>query len=641
MKRVARACFGLDRAGFALALAALLLAAGAARAGQVFQLSRAEWQVTPGGSFEPPPPLPPLAEDAWRPATLPHQVPRGLEVGPGDAIDTAWFRIEVPAGSRASLPTDLALYLPRWQVIGQLAVYVNSQPVWRSRGGPVWNGFNHPVWIDLGPVHPDAPLVIIVRLDHQRGTGLSLTSLWLGGGEALAWKRLAREAIQAQLTFVASTAFLVIGLLALLVWVARRESAYGLFFVCSALFFVRALHYHVGLEPLPVSEAWFGWWTVQSLPILAIAVNVLSLRLAGQRLPWIERPALALALASAVLGLPPLAAWSPAQVAPLLYLATIAGFAAFCVAAIVATSRAATRDGLILAVWNTVSIPAGVHDWLLQHHRVNPEGMFLLPFTSIGLFAVFLFIVLARYVQALRTSEQAQQQLERDLRARESELRATYDRLREAERLRILGAERERLMQDMHDGLGSSLMSALKTAEHRRLDDLAETLRQCVDDLKLAIDSMEPVEADLLVLLGTLRFRIGTRLEQAGIPLRWDVQEDLPRLAWLDPSASLQVLRILQEVFTNILKHSGARTALVTTHVAGDDIVVGVEDDGGGFDPTLARQGSRGLANVRRRAQALGGSAHWASAPGLTRFELHLPLARAAAPEVPAVGQPA
>ncbi|WP_204332957.1 histidine kinase, partial [Klebsiella pneumoniae] len=81
----------------------------------------------------------------------------------------------------------------------------------------------------------------------------------------------------------------------------------------------------------------------------------------------------------------------------------------------------------------------------------------------------------------------------------------SHQKLREIERREVLHQERQRLMQDMHDGLGSSLVSTLRMVEHGHIDeaDIAQLLKGCIDDLKLTIDSMEPVETDLLLLLGT------------------------------------------------------------------------------------------------------------------------------------------
>lgn len=115
--------------------------------------------------------------------------------------------------------------------------------------------------------------------------------------------------------------------------------------------------------------------------------------------------------------------------------------------------------------------------------------------------------------------------------------------------------------------------------------------------------------------------------------------EDLPRLDWLEPDSALQVLRILQEVFTNVIKHAGAGEIRVGTGVRDGGVYVTVADDGRGFavEETLARVTAqapggrnRGLVNLLHRAQTLDGKVSW-SRTGGTRFELWLPLARPAA----------
>lgn len=232
-----------------------------------------------------------------------------------------------------------------------------------------------------------------------------------------------------------------------------------------------------------------------------------------------------------------------------------------------------------------------------------------------------------------------------ELRQRERELAGSRELLRDVEKRQALGRERQRLLQDMHDGLGSSLVSALRVVEHGRMDEaeVAQVLRGCLDDLKLAIDSMEPVEADLLLLLATLRFRLGPRLERTGIVLRWEAQ-DVPPLDWLDPGNALHILRILQEAFTNIVKHAQATEIRVATAAAGDYASVTITDNGCGFvvEEALTRSG-KGLSNQQRRAQAIGGEVSWQSGAAGTCFSLRLPIKRlpaAAANAVAAAAAP-
>lgn len=630
MRRGAWACCGTETAArrgawAALVFGALLAVLGPAHAAT--QLRSASFALVEGGGTLGP--VQPQRGEvaAMQDVHLPHYLPRTLVPSGAPAqVDTAWFRLDVPPPE----PGPLRLYLPRWQTIGQVAVYADDRLLYRSQAGPVWNGFNHPLWLELRDAQGAAPRAVWLRIDHVRGSGLGVSTAWIGAEAELAGSRRLREWLQADLPFVASAAFLVIGVFALAAWVRRREPAYALFFIGSVLFYARALHYHLGLEPLPIPEAWFGWMTVNSLAWLLPVVYFLGLRLHGHRHPRMEWPLVAVIAAASVASLPPLAVLPSVEaISPLLYVMLFFALVAVSVLGVWSAWRARSRDGMVVAMSNVLSIPAAVHDWLLQNYRVDIEHPYLLPYVPIILLGLFLHILLRRYLEALRHSEQANALLEQRLKEREDELSTSHARLREIERQQVLAQERERLMQDMHDGLGSSLMGALKAVEHGQEQDVAQMLRECIDDLKLAIDSLEPTQADLLLLLATLRFRLGTRLEQAGISLRWEV-DDVPPLPWLDPRSALHILRILQEILGNAVKHSGATGITVRTLVRQGRVVVEVEDNGVGFDVAAVASGGRGLVHVRRRADAIGAQATWARAPAGTRFELALPLAAAA-----------
>jgi signal transduction histidine kinase len=209
------------------------------------------------------------------------------------------------------------------------------------------------------------------------------------------------------------------------------------------------------------------------------------------------------------------------------------------------------------------------------------------------------------------------------------------DRLRQreeaaaAEREQALLSERQRLMQDMHDGLGSALLSAMVAVEHGSMEraDIVDVLRECVDDLRLVIDSLEPVGHDLMALLATMRYRLGKRLMASGLTLDWDVH-DLPVLEWLEPPDALHVLRTMQEALNNVLKHARASRVRIVTRHLGRHVEIRVEDDGQGFDPETIQRG-RGLKSQQRRAELLGGIVTIETTPGEgTRLSLRLPVVR-------------
>jgi signal transduction histidine kinase len=166
--------------------------------------------------------------------------------------------------------------------------------------------------------------------------------------------------------------------------------------------------------------------------------------------------------------------------------------------------------------------------------------------------------------------------------------------------------ERRRMMGEMHDGFGSTLLSSLMSLERGNLSvpDAAAVLRECVDDLRLMVDAQEPGARDLSTLLGMLRYRLQKRIATAGIELHWNMSEVLQRKA-LEPTQSLELLRILQEAVTNALRHSGARNIEIAALQVKSQVEVRVQDDGRGFDASGVA-GGRGIANMNARARRLG-----------------------------------
>lgn len=188
--------------------------------------------------------------------------------------------------------------------------------------------------------------------------------------------------------------------------------------------------------------------------------------------------------------------------------------------------------------------------------------------------------------------------------------------------------ERQRLMTDMHDGLGASLITAMSLLDNGNITvkEAAVLVRDCVDDLRLVIDSLDPVDNDLVALLAMMRYRLNSRLTLAGIKLQWEIA-DLPVMAWLTPTYALHFMRILQETMTNIIKHAQATCICVRAKQVDNWIEIIIEDNGKGFDINNIQPG-RGLKNQKMRIIQLKGDIQIQSKPCQgTQFRLRLPLA--------------
>lgn len=213
--------------------------------------------------------------------------------------------------------------------------------------------------------------------------------------------------------------------------------------------------------------------------------------------------------------------------------------------------------------------------------------------------------------------------LERSMRSLEEK----HAEVLELQRRQVLGEERERIMRDMHDGIGGLLVSTLATLEAGETDpdEIGQALRAALDDLRLMIDSLDPLEEDnLSQALGMYRARILPRLADVGLEVDWQVA-DLPSIPDFGPHKVLQVLRILQEAVTNVIKHAKATGLAVRVGAASGPspcVRIEVRDNGAGIRED-SREG-RGLHNMYRRAESIGGALQIESTPAGTRVSLCL-----------------
>jgi signal transduction histidine kinase len=222
--------------------------------------------------------------------------------------------------------------------------------------------------------------------------------------------------------------------------------------------------------------------------------------------------------------------------------------------------------------------------------------------------------VFARSIRLFRSADQINQVLSDRLKVREAELEAAHGRERDLVRQQAHGEERQRILRDMHDGLGSQLMSMLLAARRGEAppQQVAEGLQSVIDEMRLMIASMDSVGESLFAALALFRDRMSQRVGAAGFSLEWvnTYGADFPEYG---PRPTLQVFRILQEAVTNALKHSGGnriRVAIEPRPAGAGGVRIAISDNGrasGAGAPTLAGEG-RGLTNMRTRAAAIGAS---------------------------------
>lgn len=214
---------------------------------------------------------------------------------------------------------------------------------------------------------------------------------------------------------------------------------------------------------------------------------------------------------------------------------------------------------------------------------------------------------------------------------RRRELESVYQHRFRYEKEQMLNKERERILAELHDGVGGQLVAMLSMLDNNCSDtnDLKNVVRGALDDLRLMIDSLDSVEGDIPVVLGMLRSRIEPRLKVQNLSFDWQITE-LPPITRLGPHEILQLLRIMQEAITNIIKHAQASTIIISTKLHTDPelapfIRIVVHDNGRGLDNNTVSQG-HGFASMQNRARALGGSLLIDNAEQGVRVQLDIPI---------------
>lgn len=212
---------------------------------------------------------------------------------------------------------------------------------------------------------------------------------------------------------------------------------------------------------------------------------------------------------------------------------------------------------------------------------------------------------------ALRTRE-----LENEVRVRhEAELRAQALSTR---LLRVQEDERRALAQELHDQIGQLLTGLRFQIEAARdgasLDDalvLTDELLQSVRALTL---TLRPRMLDDLGLAPALKWQTQLFSRQTAIAV--ELELSLPAVR-LPPELEITVYRVVQETLTNVARHSGADSAVVTVTASDTTLHLEISDRGRGFDvaAALARRDSLGLAGLSERVRLAGGQLEIVSRP--------------------------
>ena len=199
--------------------------------------------------------------------------------------------------------------------------------------------------------------------------------------------------------------------------------------------------------------------------------------------------------------------------------------------------------------------------------------------------------------------------------------------------------ERERISKDLHDGIIQNMYAvglSLEDVTELMDDDRAEAaarVERAIDAIHLSIQDIRNFIFGLrpeLLEGASLIGGIAALAEEYRHSMVVELDLHLPDTITEPPGeVTGQLLAVLTEALSNVVRHSRATRASVALETADDGALeLRIEDNGIGFDPDgVVKLGHQGLANTRARAENIGGTVVVDSKPGAgTRVVVRVPM---------------
>jgi signal transduction histidine kinase len=137
-----------------------------------------------------------------------------------------------------------------------------------------------------------------------------------------------------------------------------------------------------------------------------------------------------------------------------------------------------------------------------------------------------------------------------------------------------------------------------------RFRQLGSVSQQALRGMRLLIHQLRPPALEEVGLIGALQRRVEMVEQRFGIATRIVVEGDLTKLP---PVVEEQLFAVAQEALNNALRHAGAGTVHISIQMVHGSIMLAVQDDGHGFDPTVQTAGL-GLVTMRERTASINGT---------------------------------
>jgi signal transduction histidine kinase len=183
--------------------------------------------------------------------------------------------------------------------------------------------------------------------------------------------------------------------------------------------------------------------------------------------------------------------------------------------------------------------------------------------------------------------------------------------------------ERKRIAQDLHDDVGNSLAAVKNMLVQKRDTVVEKEVDNIIQTIRNISHNLMPVDFNEFALTDIIGHTVNKFKDHPTLQLEFDHTGEVVKIK---PLRELTIFRIINELISNIIKHSRATSALIQLIYQHESLVVMVEDNGVGIEKTKTGEGI-GLRSIRLRAAYIGAKLNFESDHKGTLTILEVPYA--------------
>lgn len=530
----------------------------------------------------------------------------------------AWYEFEVPD---TEIPNEFAgILITRMYLNAN--VFLNgsligsggtmSAPIAKNSHRPLYFSIPETAWNDSGNT---------IRIQHKSYPGMGyIVDLLIGSDSVLRPIYEQRNFRQQTLPKTLFIIEILSGLILFYVWLLNKEEKSYLWFAFSMLMVSLFTSNQFVTNTIVPHYVWLAlnntsldWWSVSLIMFVNTKLNIDR--------PIIFKTLMAYSLFVLVyyfsLSLSELPGTAGFHLLSMLFAFTNVFYMIF---------KAPRREALPYILFFVSIQLFSIHD-MLMHTGIWLvrwlDGQFIL-FYAAPMACILVFAKIIReFVMAMQAKKEHAENLEMHIKLTKQEFEAQYERLNSVAAEQAMENERARIYRDLHDDVGSKLLSLFYRADDAGIETIAKS---ALEDLR-EIVSRKTLDGEMLEkAISQWEEEVRLRVEEKGIALVWK-NSALGKKIKLSETQYTHLKRMLREAVSNALKHNPSSKEIeVSVSLESGVLTIVVSNDGVEVDVSEWKYG-HGINNMKIRTRELGGSFDVSTvALGQVRLTLAIPL---------------